>query len=112
MSTPSPLPYRTAPVTTQPDGDAGLLLCPRCGEDYLHHGRVEVFDRIEDAATGLHTVADGSGVRVDHDLTGNPSSRRHGVTVAFDCELCDTTGLVLTIAQHKGQTFLTWRWPA
>jgi hypothetical protein len=104
------------PVVTRPEGDEALLLCPRCGEDYLHQGRVEVFARSEDATTGLHTTTDAEDVRVDHDLRANPSARRQGLTIAFDCELCDggddAPGLVLTIAQHKGRTFLAWRAPA
>lgn len=98
-------------VTVQQDDDATLLLCPRCGGDYLHHGQVEVFARTEDAAVGLHTTAGAGDTRVDRDLGGNPSARRHGVTIAFSCELCDEAAqgvLRLTIAQHKGQTFLAW----
>jgi hypothetical protein len=113
MSTPNP--QRTDPpdyesqVTVQTDYGDTRLLCPRCGDDYLHHGRVEVFARTEDA-TGVHTTVEAETVRVDRDLTGNPSGRRHGVTIAFSCEGCpDDPDLLLTIAQHKGQTFLAWR---
>ena len=108
MSTPNPV---NPQVTTQQAYDATLLLCPRCGGDYLHHGQVEVFARTEDAAVGLHTTTSAGDVRVDRDLSGNPSARRHGVTIAFSCELCDEDDqavLRLTIAQHKGQTFLAW----
>jgi hypothetical protein len=102
-------------VTVQQEYGDTLLRCPRCGDDYLHHTRVEVFDREEDAAVGLHTTAGAEDVRVDRDLSQNPSSRRDGIAIAFYCEMCDGNsdgpgpGVVLTIAQHKGRTFLAWR---
>ena len=30
------------------DGSGELLECPACGDNYLHHERVEVFEREED----------------------------------------------------------------
>jgi hypothetical protein len=78
------------------------LLCPYCGEAATHHDRVEIYDRNEDAATGLHVVVDGEQLTADHNLTGNPSSRRHGLRVWFWCECCGGRRFALTITQHKG----------
>jgi hypothetical protein len=87
------------------EGYGAQLICPNCGENYLHHGAVEVFDRTEDANAGIHaTVWDGT-MQVSTDMDGNPSDRRHGVNIYFTCELCDKRTL-LTIAQHKGNTYL------
>ncbi len=100
-------------------GYDGLLLCPRCHGEYLHHSRVDIYDRSEDAGTGTHVVAGVEFPRTDGDMAGNPSARRHGLTVWFWCEFCDSTadedgaadtgeGIVLHIVQHKGCTYLSW----
>lgn len=96
------------------DTDA-VLRCAGCGSDYLHHRRVEVFHRPEDAPREIvgvfvdgqmqcHTErkldASGDGV-----LGENPSLRRGGLLVYFDCEHCDKT-TVLSIAQHKGRSLI------
>lgn len=79
------------------------LLCPNCGFNYLHHDRVEVFERSEDAPQGVHVIVNDGRATVDSSLAGNPSSRRHGLAIHFWCEGCKATPL-LTIAQHKGVT--------
>lgn len=94
--------------------DAGIgptILCPRCGSHELHQGRVTVFDRKEDGEmTAVTTVA--GGLTATHLLpsngVANPSGRRHGLAIAFDCEGCGD-GIELTIAQHKGLTAFAWR---
>lgn len=87
------------------EGGVSELLCPRCGSNYLHHNQVDVFERDEDAVTGLHVqVADGR-VSTDTALRDNPSSRRHGVAISFWCEGCNAK-VVLKIAQHKGVTLV------
>lgn len=87
------------------DGYGSLLHCPACGHNYTHHGQVDVYDRAEDS-TGVHTRIDGS-VTTDTNMAGNPSSRRHGLTVAVTCEGCGAESL-LGLEQHKGETFLRW----
>lgn len=76
--------------------DPAELLCPNCGFNYLHHFRVEVFDR-------AHTVLTGHNVQIDHKLDGNPSRRSDGLSVFFYCERCPKVSR-LDIAQHKGNT--------
>jgi hypothetical protein len=44
---------------------------------------------------------------ISTDITGNPSERRDGLTIAFRCELCSATPM-LRIEQSKGITFVTW----
>lgn len=86
------------------DVDSGLgavLLCPQCGSTYLHHDKVEVFERGEDKG-GLHIKVTDE-VEINRDLRGNPSNRRHGLKVYFHCENCNAIP-VLSIAQHKGST--------
>lgn len=83
------------------------LVCPSCNEGFLHQDRVEVFDRQEDADTGAHVVVEGGVVTVDSDQEGNPSRRRDGVRIRFRCGICAVVP-VLTIIQHKGNTFVAW----
>lgn len=90
-------------------GYGAELLCPHCGFNYLHHDRVEVFERGEDAKHGVHvSVADGNAT-MNTDLAGNPSDRRHGLNVYFWCEGCDAVP-VLSIAQHKGVTHVDFNY--
>ena len=95
-----------------PDAGGGPeLKCPRCGSHYLRQGRVTVFDRKEDGElTTVTTVAGGLAAThlLPSDQVANPSGRRHGLAIAFDCEGCGD-GIELTIAQHKGNTVFTWR---
>src|SRR5262245_44851146 len=64
------------------DGN-NALACPRCGEQYLHHGRVTVYDRSEDEPKLTKTVVDrGVTVKTIHARgSGNPSARRHGLAI-------------------------------
>ena len=87
------------------EGYGAELLCPKCGSNYLHHEKVEVFECGEDASHGVHvTVIDGKAV-TDSSLTGNPSRRRHGLNVHFWCESC-TAKSIFSISQHKGVTLV------
>lgn len=85
------------------NGYEAILKCPACGNTYLHHERVDVFERSEDAATGLHVTIEGGRAVTDTNLTGNPSMRRHGFKVHFSCETCPAKP-VLSFSQHKGNT--------
>jgi hypothetical protein len=82
------------------------LLCPNCGDTYLHHDKVEVFNRLqEDEESGLHVLVQNQNHASDSSMEENPSSRRDGLFVRFWCENCDAISK-LTIRQHKGITFL------
>ncbi len=87
------------------EGAGSLLECPSCGGNYLHHKKVEIFERKEDEVEGLHVSIESGKVLTDMDLNGNPSSRRHGLSIHFRCENCSATP-ILTIAQHKGNTWV------
>lgn len=90
------------------EDDENLLLCPRCGGNYLHHTAVEVFERDASDKKGMHTIVTRDHVDLKHDsLFGNPSPYRHGFIVKFCCEFCDNS-LTMKLYQHKGQTFMGW----
>lgn len=86
----------------------GELVCPSCGSEYLHHHKVEVFERKEDATQGLHVTVSKDSAAIDNVLDGNPSARRHGLSVHFWCEGCKAEP-VLSIGQHKGNTNVTFK---
>jgi len=100
-----------------------ILLCPKCGGNYLHQGEVQTFFRSEDADQTRVTINGFDHTQTEtitNSLTLNPSPRRYGLRISFSCELCessktdeerdytpDTVG-DLCIYQHKGQTFMEW----
>lgn len=87
--------------------DDRIVLCPCCGGTYLHHDKVEVYQRAtEDASEGLAVHLDGD-ILVRTSMETNPSRRRDGMRVRFWCEGCDETPSLILV-QHKGQTFWGW----
>jgi len=85
------------------DGD--ILQCPQCKENYLHQRKVEVFERKEDEERGICVVVTRNNVEMDTSMEGNPSSRRQGICIHFECEICNAHP-VMFIAQHKGFTLM------
>ncbi len=85
------------------------LLCPECGGEYLHCQSVEAFDRLDENSSkdiGTHVTVSGfSSVAIDRDLSRNPSGRRDGSVLTFNCETCDAIS-EMRISQHKGNTFI------
>jgi len=91
-----------------------VLSCPHCGSDYMHHTMVEVYNRTEDAdwdRISVSTCDEMSGnnkYELSIDQQGvNPSPRRSGVRMVFNCEQCEKLSKLI-IYQHKGQTFMEW----
>jgi hypothetical protein len=91
-------------------GDEWVLTCPYCGNSYLHHGKVVIYERQEDAPRVLRTEVGDRGAKLEWVANDNrnPSARRHGLYIEFYCENCGRRS-ELTIAQHKGETLLGWR---
>ena len=84
----------------------GELLCPGCGQEYLHAVKVEAFDRTSEDMGGVHVTVSSGKATVDNVMKDNPSSRRDGLKIFFACETCDCES-VLMIMQHKGTTYIT-----
>ena len=98
-------------INIRQDDDWATLLCPSCGEDYLHHRVTTLYERPEDAVVTLEIAVSSAAIVTrlcPTSETRNPSSRRHGLAIQFECEMCGLVG-ELTIAQHKGSTLLAWR---
>ena len=118
--------YEQTAARAEPGWDEtrlNLLACPICSpyegqEGCLHHEGVHIFNRKgdEDSPTGLSVFAEGQSVSATSDAdteTHNPSKRRNGMLIEFWCEICHSglygkAPLYLAIAQHKGQTEVSW----
>jgi hypothetical protein len=83
------------------------LHCPNCKGDYLHQVEVIAYWCAEDEKTGLKAVSSMDRCFVETSMKGNPSARRQGLTIRFECEACSAEPL-LAITQHKGQTEIGW----
>jgi len=89
------------------EDETATLLCPHCGGSWLHHEQVETFYRpVEDAKEAKHVSISRHAVSVkDSTNERNPSRRRDGMVIWFDCETCHAKPFLL-LWQHKGETFL------
>lgn len=86
----------------------GELLCPKCGEGWLHQREVNVYFRDkEDAALGTNASVTKEAVYTTRRQEDNPSTRRDGFTATFQCEICQRY-VKLCFAQHKGHTNIRW----
>jgi hypothetical protein len=84
-----------------------VLLCPSCGENNLHQTSASVYFRDkEDSNEGNFVHLNNKYIeKIDNRL--NPSDRRDGILIAFECEHCEADPH-LTIVQHKGATYIEW----
>lgn len=83
------------------------LSCPQCEQGYLHQRRVEVFNRPSEDANSVAVTIDGCDIPRLGAQGRNPSGRRQGLLIYFECEHCDLQR-ALALAQHKGMTFVGW----
>jgi transcription elongation factor Elf1 len=86
------------------------LECPACGNENLHQRLVDIFPRREDADCAPITVdaKDGTIFGAAVIRIPNPSARRQGLSITFECEHCPAEP-ILDIYQHKGTTHVEWR---
>lgn len=83
------------------------LVCPNCGDEYLRHQSIGVYCRDKEGAdSGLVTEISGGATTITRNMDGNPSKRRDGIVIIFDCETCGHKSKML-IVQHEGQTFFS-----
>jgi hypothetical protein len=72
-----------------PSFESESWICPTCGQDNTHQGKVQVFNRSgEDEEHGLNITIQGAVYDVKSTMDGNPSSRRQGLIIEFRCEQC------------------------
>jgi hypothetical protein len=98
------------PAITDPSS-YGQLVCSCGNGGNLHQGNVTIFMRREDGDTTTVIAQNGTTAQTcdfPSDDTCNPSPRRSGMLIEFECEQCPEKNLQLAIFQHKGDTFLEW----
>ena len=93
--------------------------CPHCGFDSMHQSQVQLYCRTEgiDARTKrecnvliVTSMYDGmvsQSSNAEEFDEFNPSSRRQGMRVIFNCENCDNHPSWVMF-QHKGATITGW----
>jgi hypothetical protein len=101
----------------------GQLICPRCNGEWIHQRNTTVFARDEDDETTTVLTQDGLDgqvVKFPSQDTCNPSPRRQGIVIEFDCEDCHHSAVDygnrhtapplfrLALIQHKGNTYVEW----
>lgn len=91
------------------------LECPICKNANLHQKKTEIFQREENEEKGLHVSIKDKEVTIDENIDNNPSFRRQGLIIYFECEHCDGVpdemkkaeySTRLVIYQHKGSTII------
>jgi hypothetical protein len=83
------------------------LVCPNCGDEHLYHQSVKVYCRDKEGGeTGLMTEISAGATIITTSMDGNPSKRRDGIVINFNCETCDYKSKIL-IAEKEGQTFFS-----
>lgn len=118
--------YKQQVILTDYNNTMGSeLKCPTCSESYLHQRDVTVFQRYEDQPKTIVMQQSEDNMIVTtfpSEDTCNPSPRRHGLLIEFECEHCHYTHVDgegdehpreplhrLAIYQHKGITFVEWQ---
>lgn len=88
--------------------DEYKMMCPECGDEWLHQVNVYVANRPEDCDSNCVRISSRGNI-VSHHLDSNDiPGRRDCVEISFSCENCGDIGHRLRIQQHKGNTFIGW----
>lgn len=83
------------------------LICPVCGQDYLHHEAIEWWSRDQEDGSSRVEVLGAVRYGLHSDASANPSRRRDGLRIRFWCEN-ECAVPPLDLVQHKGRTSLCW----
>ena len=78
------------------------LMCPICGNEWIHHSNVEVFER-PTGEDGISVIYEPETHYV-RTTTKNPSGRRNAVKIWFWGECSHTWSI--SILQHKGNEYI------
>ena len=93
------------------------LKCAECNDpkepnDYMHVKSVEIFDRGEDKemvdVISYHKGGYTKNEKIKNEDSRNPSGRRDGLIITFDCEMNPHHKCQLAISQHKGNMEVRW----
>lgn len=87
----------------------GRLLCPACGGNNLHEGKIATLKNINDCAGSVSSgiiISGESIVKIQSHV--KLPFRGDSIVVEFWCESCVQPTYNLFISFHKGNQFLTW----
>lgn len=90
------------------------LLCPDCGNNYMHHLEIHVTTRDgEDQGGTIATIAQDGSTSLRRVGATQIPGRRDSLQISFWCEACgeDAPQKILQILQHKGNTEIGWLSP-
>lgn len=103
------------PIQTTEDEDFSVLLCPICGNGYLHQISCSAGWRDAEDGPGTVTTTMRNSVESVRVCDKTISGRRDSIDVEFHCENCHfddslsrVGSVTLRIQQHKGETWLYW----
>jgi hypothetical protein len=94
----------TIELTPMAGANASDLHCPRCGSLYLHQLGIKVFHRREDGENVAVITVDGAKAGIElapNTSSGNPSARRHGLSIEFSCEECSDAVFTHSLATER-----------
>lgn len=83
------------------------LICPACGEAYLHQEKVEITFRDEEDGDGVFVRTSKHGQKIARIGTKEIPGRRDFLEIYFHCEKCDKEPR-LQFMQVKGTTVTEW----
>jgi hypothetical protein len=89
----------------------GVLSCPTCTEDLLHHGKVIIQNRYGQDEDGVEFCVQGTSIVSEKISSKQIHNRRDNIYIYLTCEMChgpSDEGYCLSIVQHKGKTYLRW----
>lgn len=109
-----PMTFNPTPKFGNMIADRATLVCPHCGDEYLHQRTVTVRQRDREDGPATVVVASPSiwfkGERlgkVEVTRDANAPERRDTLDIGFECEMCHKES-VLRFEQHKGNTMVDW----
>ena len=85
-----------------------VLICPKCGGEYLHQESVVSSFRDCEDHDGLITIAKTKKSVSLRTESKNLPGRRDCAQISFKCENCESH-ICLCFLQNKGQTDVYWR---
>lgn len=86
------------------------ILCPDCGNNYMHHTSVNVITRDSEDSSGTSALSTAEGVSVSRVAADKIYGRRDVIEIELWCESCGEGAprKKLVINQHKGNTQIQW----
>ena len=98
-------------IANRTGGKGCILECPKCGDAFMHQRSVEVYNQSEadDQSVGFEIDRGNNSISIGGDPEDNPSGRRGGIRIEFECETCSASNPHhLVVEQSKGNEYIYW----